>query len=138
MVHRKIACLLFAFAPILSASAQEKVKLPADEPPQLFIVAAVNKDGLVLQRRYPSTKEVDAPTVIEYKALFKSIQARDAKGKPITAEDILRRVKPGTVVLVSADDQRVDPVFLSEMKDDTLILSGVIPPKGATAATVEE
>lgn len=137
MVYRYVAWFIFALAPILSVSTVEKIVLPAGEPPQFFIVTAVNKEGLVVQRRYPPTKEVDAPAVIEYKAALKAIKARTTKGALLTPEEVAKQLTPGRVVLVSADENTVDPAFLAIIKEDAVILSGVLPQKGATGARVE-
>jgi hypothetical protein len=69
--------------------------------------------------------------VIEYKLAFKTLRATDAKGKLLTGDEVAQRLKPGRMVLVSADDDEVPPAFLTVVKDDTVILMGVLPqPRG--------
>jgi len=130
MSYRFVLIVVITLTGFSSASARDEVSLPGD-PPEFFIVTAVNKDGLVIQRRPPSSKLVDVPNIV-YKPAFKTLRATDAKGKKLTADDVTQRVKPGSVVLVSPDDRPIEPVFLTVLKDETLILLDIIPPKGAT------
>lgn len=136
MIKRFSPLTVLFLLPTLAQAAE--VKLPAGEPPQFFVVAEVNRDGLVLQRRYPPTKEVDPPKVIEYRPALKAIKARDTKGTLLTIEELKRRVQPSTMVLVSVDDEPIDKAYLAVIKDGTVILSGVLPQKGATGIRAGE
>lgn len=123
--------LSFASSPTVTSA---EIKLPGDQP-VFFMVTSLNEEGLVIERRPPPTKLVDVPPII-YKPAFKTLRATDATGKKLTAADVSRRLKRGSIVLVSPDDEPVDPVLLSVVKADTVVLLGVFPPKGATGAEV--
>ncbi|MFM9966448.1 MAG: TIGR03067 domain-containing protein [Planctomycetaceae bacterium] len=120
MVRCYFAAVVFALSALSAAPVQEKVALS----PHFFIVTEVDKDGLVIKR----VDRIDDETLstVEYKPAFKEIDATDPKGKKLTADEVVKRVKPGSVVLVSADEKPVDPVFLAIVKDDTVILAGVV------------
>src|SRR5262245_46404628 len=119
--------MLVAFS---STLAQEKVKLPGGQPPQFFVVTEAGRDRLVIQRRPPPTKEIDVP-LMTYKLAVKTLRATDARGKVLAADEVAERLQPGRVVLVSADDEPVPAPFLTVVKDDTVILMGVLPqPRG--------
>ncbi len=101
------------------------------------MVTSVNAEGLIIQHRLPPTKLVDVSNIV-YKLSFKTLRATDAKGKLLTAADISQRLKRGSIVLVSSDEEPVDPILLSVVKDDTVVLLDVFPRKGATAAKIVE
>ena len=46
----------------------------------------------------------------------------DAGGKKITAEQCRKRVKLGSVVLVTADENMPDPAYLAVLKEDTIVV----------------
>lgn len=120
----------------LSAVAAEEVPLPGD-PPQFFIVTAVDDQGLVIQRRPLSSKEISVPNIV-FKPTFNKLRASDGKGKTLSAEDVKRRIKRGSVVLVSPDEQPVESIYLTVLKEDTVILLDIFPRKGATGIRATE
>lgn len=123
---RILAILSLVLAESASVSADEA--RPKGSAPLFFIVTSVNKDGIVIERAPVATKEV-SPKGEEYRAMFKEFVATEPKGRKLTSEEIVKRVKRGSVVLVNDDDGLVDPAYLAIVKDDTVILSGVLPPK---------
>jgi len=102
---------------------QEVVKLSKGPAPRFFTVTAVGNESLVLTE---SRSTMDGFVVTSYKPVIKDIEAYDPKGKRLSAEDLLKRVKAGTMVLVAADEKHVDPAFLSILKDDAVVLVGVV------------
>jgi hypothetical protein len=134
MGYRCILLVVIALSAFSTASAQDDPPLPG-EPPQFFTVTAVNDESLVIKRRPTPTKEVDVPNIV-YKPAFKTLKATDGKGKALTANEVRRRVKPGSIVIVSPDEDPVEFAILSVIKDDTVILLDILPRKGATGAKV--
>ncbi len=124
MVRCSLAGFMFALATLLPASVQEKVALPKGQAPHFFIVTEVKKDGLVIKQ--VGQTEGEFFTTVEYKPAFKEVDATDPKGKKLTADEVAKLVKPGSVVLVSVDEKPVDPAYLVVVKDDTVILAGVV------------
>jgi hypothetical protein len=119
------------------ASAQEeKVVLPGGQGPHFYIVLAINHESLVIERVPPPTKEVNRPRIV-YKRAFKDIRANDAKGKALTPEEVGKRLKPGSVVVVGGDNSPVQAAYLAVLKDDTVVLNGVVPLTWSTRAEVE-
>ena len=100
---------------------------PKGPMPLFFLVTAVNKDSLVLEPAPMPTKEVH-PDKVEYRVAFRGMTAMDPKGKKLTPEEVARRVKPGSVVLVNVDESPVGPAYLAVLRDDAVVLSGVVPP----------
>lgn len=135
MSSRCLPIFVVALSAFTSAVAQE-ISLPGD-PPQFFVVTAVDDNGLVIQRRPLSSKEIDVPNIV-YKPTFKQLRATDGKGKTLSAEEVKRRIKRGSVVLVSPDEQPVDSIYLTVVKEDTLILLDIFPRKGATGIQAGE
>ncbi len=121
---------LVAMITLLLPAAAEEVRLPGD-PPQFFIVTAVDEQGIIIQRRPLSSKAVDVPNIV-YKPTFDGLRATDANGKALTVAAVRQRVKRGMVVAVSPDEQPIDSIYLTVVKDDTLILLDIFPHKGAT------
>ena len=116
---------------VTSAVAEDKVPRPSSSVPDFYLVTEVNKDGLVIEHLPRPTKEVYDKE--EYKPAFKGLAAVNGKGKKLSAAEVARRLKPGTVILVNVDDdQPLAAAFLSLLNEDTVILSGILPLKGAT------
>lgn len=124
MVRCSLAGVVVALAALSAAPVQEKVALPKGQAPHFFIVTEVDKDGLVIKQVGPTEGEFF--TTVEYKPAFKEIDATDPKGNKLMADEVAKRVTPGCVVLVSVDEKPVDPVYLAIVKDDTVILAGVV------------
>jgi hypothetical protein len=139
VTRRFLASVVVILMALSSSLAQEKVKLPEGQPPHFFVVTEARKDGLVIQRRPLPTKAIDVP-LIEYKLAFKTLRASDARGKVLVADEVAKRLKPGRVVLVSADDDEPVPApFLTVIKDDAVILIEVIPqPRGESGRPVPQ
>ena len=73
----------------------------------------------------PATN-TDLSPLTTYKSLFKEIDIFDARGKKLSVDDFRKRAKVGTVVLVAADENEVHPAYLSVVKEDALVLVGVL------------
>jgi len=129
-VEHESCSLASVFAVLILAKAlvaEDKVPRPGPVP-DFYVVTAVNKDGLVIEHLPRPTKEIYNKE--EYKPTFKGLDAVNGKGRKLSAEEVSKR-------LVNVDDQPLAAAFLALLNEDTVILSGVLPHKGATAATVE-
>lgn len=124
MVRCSLAGVVVALAALSAAPVQEKVALPKGQAPHFFIVTEVNKDGLVIVK--VDRDDFGLIATREYRPAFKEIDATDPKGKKLTADEVAKRLKPGSVVLVGADEKPVDPAYLAIVKDDTVTLAGVV------------
>jgi hypothetical protein len=58
---------------------------------------------------------------------LKDTKVFDAAGKAVTNEDVFKRAKAGAVVVISADERDVDPIFLNVLDKNTLVF--VSPPR---------
>ena len=104
-------------------TAQDPIKLPG-QPPRFFTVTKLGKDSVEVTEVLKATKK--GTESITYKPALKEIDIFDSKGKKISAEEFHKRVKVGTVVLVAGDEKVVDPAYLSILKDDAVVLGGVL------------
>jgi RNA polymerase sigma factor (sigma-70 family) len=71
-----------------------------------------------------------SPAQVTYRFPRKKVRAFDARGKPVSAAEVRRRLKTWTRVLVSQDGKEVDPLHLALFKDEALIL---VPPRKVAA-----
>jgi hypothetical protein len=131
-----LASVVAGLIVVTAAVAEDKEPRPSSSVPDFYLVTAVHKDGLVIEHLPRPTKEVYNKE--EYKPKFKGLAAVNGKGKKLSADEVARRLKPGMVILVNVDDdQPLAAAFLALLNEETVILSGILPPKGATGATVE-
>lgn len=116
MIRSSLACL--AWLAILSgvSAAQEPPKLSKGQPPSVFQVAGIGKEIVVLNGAGSTS----------YRSTISDLEFSDAAGKKLTADEFRKRVKVGSVVLVAADENPVDRVYLTALKPDTVVVGGVI------------
>jgi hypothetical protein len=113
-VTRTILTALTGLALLIGRAAAQDT--PASEQaPGLFKITDVGKDAIELKGAGSTT----------HRPALRDLDIYDATGKKLTTEEFLKRVKVGTVVVVAADESRVDPAFLNVLKEDTVILVGV-------------
>jgi hypothetical protein len=113
-----------------AARAEEKGTAPKGQAPRFFTVTGLDKDQVELTEVGPTAGAT--PEFKKYKPAFKDLDISDASGKKLSAADFTKRVTIGTVVVVAADGNKVDPAYLTVMKDDTVILGGVAATTGAS------
>lgn len=143
MRRLSVVPVMVLLATCLPMPAQEKVALPKGEGPRFFIVLAINAEGIDIQRVNPPTKSPTPPDPIRHRTTFNKVEttpgrseqvrATDATGKALTPEEVTRRLKPGSIVLVSEDVDPIDPVYLAVVKADTVVLTWVEPRRFGTA-----
>lgn len=138
MVYRVVLLLALALVTPWIVSGEEKSPLPQGVGPEFFILIRVNKDVLDIQRVNPSTKDPTPPEPIRYKVTLKDVRATDPKGKTLTMDEIVKRVKVGSVVMVSDDADPIDPAYLAVLKEETVVLTWVKPRKYGTAGIPAE
>jgi hypothetical protein len=149
---RSALSLLTLFLSGLSLTAQDATKTPPGPPPTMIVVGSVDPMGTLtatqrVTRIVPVTVEKEVVqagvamkvTVTEYqkveetvttKVALKDYTIHDAKGEKVKPDAALKRLTSGSVILVSANGQKVDPAYLRIIKDDTLILvQNAAPPK---------
>jgi hypothetical protein len=112
MIRAYIAGVVVLLLALHKAPAQET---SSNEAPGLFKVAAIDKDSI----------ELNGAAGARHKAALRDVEVYDGKGNKLKTEDLLKRVKEGSVVLVAADENKVDPSFLSVLKEETIVLVGV-------------
>ena len=66
--------------------------------------------------------EFTGPASTVYKSYLRDLDVYDTAGKKVAREDFAKRVKVGSVVVVSGDENAVDPSYLAVLKEDTFVL----------------
>lgn len=112
MIRTCLASLTLLALLLTNAPAQE---VPANEPaPALFKVTEVGKDFIELKGAGGM-----------HKAAFRDLDVYDGRGKKLSTDELHKRVKAGSVVVVAADENKVDSSYLAVLKEDTIVLVGV-------------
>lgn len=125
------------------AAPVSDVSLPTTPPPVQCLVS-LDKDGQVVlvgsvteykpvqrEKKQPdgSTRtETALVPVVSFrtqKYALKDVQVFDTQGKPVDAKKLPELLRERVPALVSADGNKVDPLHLRIVKDDTLVL--VVP-----------
>jgi hypothetical protein len=118
MTRNRLVALTWLALLTPAAAAPVPALAPKGDPPGLFLVTEVSQDTIVLKGSGSTT----------YTNAIKDLDIYDGAGKKLTAEDLLKRVKAGSVVVVAADENAVDPAYLRPLKDDAVVLVGVVEP----------
>ncbi len=99
-----------------SPHQSESEHFPTGQVPGIYLVTAIDDE----------TIELKGAGSTSHKASIKDLDFYNAAGTKLTAEELEKRsIKVGSVVVASADENPVDPAYLSILKDDTLVLTGV-------------
>jgi hypothetical protein len=129
---------------IIAPAPEDKPKLPDSPPPRLVSVSAVDgKEGTctvrtIIVKTVPVQEQVainvNGRTVIETRTVLKSItEAReekvavkssdvfDGEGKPVTEDDVWKRLTVGATIAIAVDSNKVNPAYLAAFKKETLI-----------------
>jgi hypothetical protein len=142
--------LLFALLAVVLQSqglcAQGQPAAPKGPPPRFLIVRSIDstKGEVVFDVQVVDQKALDQLTLLVYpdghkrltlgtkpihvyladgfKVSSKKAKWRGVDGKEVSAEATAKRLKPGGMVLLSADGEAVEEVYLRMFKDDTLVL----------------
>jgi hypothetical protein len=143
-----LLALVLASAVAAPAPAEEPIKAPQGPPPAQ-VLASVTKDGdievmqtvLVPEARTeirtvtvngrPVNQTVQVtvfkPVQTTQRIKGDAVKAYTAAGKEVDARDLPEKLKKPTIVLLSADGQKVDPFYLKIIKESTLVLVGTAP-----------
>lgn len=145
------ASALLALAAV--AGAQENVALPKGPPPQFRLVSKVDRAGNSITLReqvvVPVTEEqkVKVAVVVGGKVveedrtvpvtrhvpqqretlhvLGKGVYVTDVAGKKLGHEEALQKVAAGKMILISSDEDGIDPAYRALLAKDALVL--VVP-----------
>jgi hypothetical protein len=143
MMRSRFAMILITLL-TSGATAQDATKTPAGPPPTMIVVSSIDPSGALLSKQL-TTRAIPVAedrvvieagimkkvTVTTYKYVpeerhnkyvLKDLEIYDVKGEKVKQEAALKRLTPGTVVLLSTNGQKVDPAYLRIVKEDTLIL----------------
>jgi hypothetical protein len=141
---RSLLSMLVLGCLVATAGAQDTTKTVSGPAPSIIVVSSVDSAGTLLSKQIQvvtvpvqvpkevivgGMKQIVFQTEYRYetrevmvKHLLRGAEYYNAKGEKVKQEDALKRLTPGTIVLVSADGRKVDPAYLRIIKDDTLIL----------------
>lgn len=126
MIRESLMCLAFVI-PGATVAAQDKLQPPKD-PPQFYAVTELSKDHITLKELGTTNENA------VYKLVLKDVRAYEASGKKLLGADLVKRVRTGAVVLVT-DNDKVEPEFLSVLKEDALVfVRSVLRAKVTTAS----
>jgi hypothetical protein len=138
---------LFALAAV-PAGDEKKIQLPDGPPPAIKVVSAVDADkGVVTFLRVETVKvpvqvteivNVGGQQVMVTRTILKdglrtsyvtqslqNVRFGTAAGQALKLDEALKRLKPGTAVLVSSDGKAISPAYLAIVNPETLVL---VPP----------
>lgn len=105
-------------------TAQDAMSLPQSPAPRFFIVSGLDAETIELTEIDTVGDDMIMSTV--YRPQIADIGISDAAGNVLDEATLRARIAIGSVVLVAADEHRVDPVYLGIVRDDTIVLSGVV------------
>jgi hypothetical protein len=72
----------------------------------------------------PATREIAVPIRLKVElADVKDLTITTADGKKLDKEEAIKKLTPGSIVVVSGDGKAVSPTFLKVFKDETLVLA---------------
>ncbi len=141
-MHTLVTVLgLLAFVP----AGEEKIQLPTEPPPVFQLVSAVDADKETLTFLRVETVKVpvqvteivnlngqqvavariviqEASRTSQVTQSTKGMQIRTASGLAFKPAEGLKRIKPGTVVLVSSNGRDVSPAYLAIVQPETIVL----------------
>jgi hypothetical protein len=98
--------------------AQEAGRLPKGPAPWLLTVAKIGDDQVELKRESSSLQA--------YRPAIKGLDILDAGGNRLTEWEFRKRVAVGSTVVVSSDGNAVDPSYLKVLREDAVVLVGVV------------
>ncbi len=86
----------------------------------------VTVDGRPVRQEYSVTAYRTVPETRRIKGEGAKVYTAD--GKEVDPKDVPDKLKKPTVVLLSADEKKVDPFYLKVVKPDTLVIVAPAPP----------
>jgi hypothetical protein len=145
-VNHAVLTVLMA---VLSAPAPEPdaVKAPTGPQPQQVLARMDNEGNLEIMtsRLVPEERDVTktvivggvtravtekvtvmVPVQVVHRVLTEGMKMATAGGKEVDAKDVPERLKKWTPLVMSADGKKIDPFYLSVLKENTLTI--VVPP----------
>ncbi len=118
-----LACSLLLWCDVAAFAEESPVALPMRRCVQeLFVVKAAKADTITFVQAH-----ADCPDY-ERTERIKDISVRDPDGRVYASEDWQRAMVKGAVVVLSSDDQPVDPLYSRCFKGGTLLVTVKKPP----------
>jgi hypothetical protein len=114
MCFAGLACVSLWIAP-----GPDNAKTSKGPPPRFFEVMDMDRDTVEL-------KEARDDSTGTMKVTLNSIQIYDASGNKLTVDDFQKKIKIGSIVLVAEGENKVDATYLRVLRNDTVILGGVV------------
>lgn len=105
-------------------TAQNAMSLPQSPAPRFFIVSGLDVDTIELTEIDTAEDDMIMSTV--YRPQISDLGIFDAAGNLLDEATLRSRIAVGSVVLVAADEHPVDPIYLGIVRDDTIVLTGVV------------
>lgn len=124
LLRMSAASLLLIALLTVGVVAQDEMGSPQPPAPRLFIVTDLGADDVELTHVEPAEDGLARITV--YRPRVADIEIYDAGGTALGGDAFLAGIDVGAVVLVAADENHVDPMYLSIIRDDAFILVGVV------------
>lgn len=124
LLRTSAASLLLLALLTVGAVAQDTMGSPQPPTPRFFVVTDLGVDDVELTHVEPAEDGMTRITV--YRPRVADMEIYDAGGTILGGDAFLTGVELGTAVLVAADENPVDPMYLSILRDDAFILVGVV------------
>jgi hypothetical protein len=115
--------------------ADESTIVPKGLPPQFYTITRIENGNIAFM-----TPEL-TKNGIAYQGGFtaiKDIDIYDGSGKKLSPEEFLKRVKVGSVVLVTLYDDKPDPAYFNVLKDEAVVLVGALVRTGPASESPTE
>ena len=125
--------------------SQDTTKKPSGPPPRLVALSKVDREAVaftITETRYVPVvvqKEVQVNVggmiqkqkvnvtehvaqLVEVPQSLKGAKVQTAGGQKLTVEEALKKLSPGSLVLLSVDNNPVDPAYLRVFKEEVLVI----------------
>jgi hypothetical protein len=146
-----VATLCFATLVIQTANAENEIAMPKGPPPRFLILMKVDEKNAtftasaaggvaqheILQFPDGSTREVGVSGYIRisYWAPRDKISWFDGEGNTLESTEVWKTVKPGAIVVLSANGKPIDPLYLRLLKKDAYVM--IVPAKLLPLSTID-
>lgn len=80
-----------------------------------------------MQVKVTKTVFVTQMQLVTRKMALKAMKITDSAGKALTTEQALERLRPGSILMQSADGRPVDAIYLRALRPETLVIVPAAP-----------
>src|SRR5262249_41590862 len=103
---------------------------PTGPAPRFFTVLGFFENGKGFEMYEQARRDPgDDPAAHIYSVRFTDAELFDAAGRAITEKEFRKRVRAGSVVLVSTGQKKVDPAYLRVLREEAVVVVGPLVPK---------